>query len=73
LEKVSLKACPKYSALSYRWVGSDRQILVNDKPFTITDKLEIALQHRQQDWEPLTLWVDAICINQQNTKEKTQK
>jgi hypothetical protein len=73
LEKVSLKDPPKYSALSYRWGGSGRQILVNDKLFIVTDKLEIALQHLQQDWKPLTLWVDAICINQQDTDEKAQQ
>jgi hypothetical protein len=73
LEEVSLKGPPKYSALSYRWGGSGRQILVNGKHFTVTDKLEIALQHLQQDWKPLTLWVDAICINQQDTDEKTQQ
>ena len=73
LEKTSLRASPKYSALSYRWGGTGRQILVNDKPFTVTDKLEIALQHLQKNSEPLTLWVDAICINQQDTEEKMQQ
>ncbi|PMD45966.1 HET-domain-containing protein, partial [Hyaloscypha variabilis F] len=73
LEKVSLKDPPKYLALSYRWGGTGRQILVNGKPFTVTDNLEIALQHLRKDWEPLTLWVDAICINQQDTEEKTQQ
>ncbi|KAE9374317.1 HET-domain-containing protein [Stipitochalara longipes BDJ] len=73
LERVSLENHPKYSALSYRWGGISRQILVHDRPFTVTDKLEIALQHLQQDWETLTLWIDAICINQQDTEEKTQQ
>ncbi|PMD14479.1 heterokaryon incompatibility, partial [Hyaloscypha hepaticicola] len=73
LEKVSLEDSPKYSALSYRWGGTGRQILVNEKPFTVTNKLEIALQHLQKDSDPLTLWVDAICINQQDTEEKMQQ
>lgn len=68
-----------YEALSYAW-GDDEfseriQVVENTGPeqpnlvFPITQNLSQALQRLRSD-TPRTLWIDAICINQDDAKEK---
>ncbi|KAH7308844.1 heterokaryon incompatibility protein-domain-containing protein [Rhexocercosporidium sp. MPI-PUGE-AT-0058] len=61
----------KYSALSYTWgtATEQRWIVINGKPFHIQPSLYAALHAVRSPVEDLPLWVDAICINQNNTKE----
>lgn len=40
------------------------------KDFPITKNLEIAPQHLRHETEGLVLWVDVLCINQNNNQEK---
>ncbi|KID60580.1 Heterokaryon incompatibility, partial [Metarhizium hybridum] len=65
----------KYAGLSYAWgdpsVTSD--IMVNDARHTITRNLEIALRGLRDSSATLTLWVDAICINQMYIPEKNDQ
>ncbi|KAI1856714.1 uncharacterized protein JN550_013681 [Neoarthrinium moseri] len=77
LKHASLNDPPWYRALSYVWGDPTHtsQILLDGQRFHVTANLESALRHvaavRQQEAGPvLTLWVDAICINQQNEDEK---
>lgn len=37
----------------------------------VTQNLAVALEHLQYDQEPRVLWVDAICINQQDVEERS--
>ncbi|KAF4449244.1 HET-domain-containing [Fusarium albosuccineum] len=64
--------CPTYKALSYTWGGGEnsRRILVNNHEFEITANLYSALWHIRRSDEDVLLWVDAICINQKNDREK---
>ena len=66
---------PVYEALSYTWGDpkDQRVIRVNGCPFFVTKNLDVALRFLRKPYEPRLLWVDAICINQQNTSEKTQQ
>jgi hypothetical protein len=64
-----------YLALSYTW-GSlpDRQnISVGGKIISCTPNLYSALQHLRRRSEDLILWVDAICIDQNNLEERNQQ
>ncbi|KAH8805372.1 heterokaryon incompatibility protein-domain-containing protein [Xylogone sp. PMI_703] len=72
LEHVSLRAGLKYKALSYTWGNPSEisYIKLNDQPFPVTITLAAALQHLRKETETVELWVDAICINQQDTDEK---
>ncbi|KAI1114153.1 heterokaryon incompatibility protein-domain-containing protein [Nemania sp. NC0429] len=82
LHVVSLHDQPKYEALSYTW-GPQVHLVdvhINDVPFPATPNLYAALRRlRQQikasrdDKHTRTLWIDAICINQQDTEEKAQQ
>jgi hypothetical protein len=70
-----LDEAPDYTALSYNWgdLATPEQITVNDKPKHITRSLMRALKAiRQKPFVPL-LWVDALCINQNNPAEKNQQ
>lgn len=64
-----------YLALSYTWGGlsETREIIVNGKSMRITVNLARALrvlrdkQYIKDGWK---LWIDALCINQQDIKER---
>lgn len=72
---VSLNDDPSYTALSYTWGPNiDLQIIrINDQDVGIRSNLEAALRHIQDDKHPVTLWVDAICINQNDEVGKSQQ
>lgn len=79
LETVSLDNDPEYTALSYTWgteVSSGAGIALNGKAprLPITKNLEVVLEHlcAGQDG-PVTLWVDALCINQADVEEKSHQ
>ncbi len=69
---VHLDEDPEYSALSYVWgSGTDRsKIECNGGEAEVTKNLEEALKNLRHDSELRYLWVDALCINQQNVEEK---
>ncbi|KAE8337517.1 heterokaryon incompatibility protein-domain-containing protein [Aspergillus arachidicola] len=61
-----------YEALSYVW-GSEstpRCIFLDGTTLSITDNLYAALLHLRDHQLPRMLWVDAVCINQQDEQEK---
>ncbi|KAK1673970.1 heterokaryon incompatibility protein, partial [Colletotrichum godetiae] len=65
----------KYQALSYAWGSSKRsnQVSVNGKIHKITFNLDRALRSVRRQTEIITLWVDSICINQDDATEKGQQ
>ena len=77
LNIVSLKDKPDYQALSYTWGSPERcrQITIDGKVVGITQNLYDALHDLQQlrlqhlDNSEWTLWVDALCINQEDAAE----
>ncbi|KAH8756676.1 heterokaryon incompatibility protein-domain-containing protein [Diaporthe sp. PMI_573] len=72
---TSLDRRPSYHALSYAW-GDARvksQILMDNSLHDVTTNLHSALLHLTPETEPLTLWIDALCINQLDEIEKTEQ
>ncbi|GKZ65721.1 hypothetical protein AnigIFM60653_003214 [Aspergillus niger] len=64
-----------YEALSYVW-GSDkrsRKITLNGCVFSVTENLYVALLHLGNRQLERLLWVDAICIDQDNWDEKAKQ
>ncbi|KAI1116744.1 heterokaryon incompatibility protein-domain-containing protein [Nemania sp. NC0429] len=63
-------------ALSYVW-GSEKKpqaaILIDEELFFVTTRLHEILQRLRRADEVRTIWVDAICINQANMKEKVHQ
>jgi hypothetical protein len=67
-----------YEALSYVWgsqIPRDEtpHIEINGHEFPITKNLEIALRHLRYIDVPRTLWIDAICINQNDVEERNSQ
>jgi len=84
LNTVSLHDNPQFSALSYEWgdPATTRPIILNGSTTLVTTNLARALEHVCYHWtarfpdrdaSSCRLWVDAICINQNDIHEKNQQ
>ncbi|OCL03258.1 HET-domain-containing protein, partial [Glonium stellatum] len=64
---------PPHKALSYLWGDPSRTIpmLLQGKTANITENLHEALQYVRKNDRKIILWVDALCIDQQNIHERT--
>jgi len=79
LEIISLTKPCKYEALSYVW-GIPKAIspmIVDGTELSITENLDTALRHLRpkpgSGQSSRTLWVDAVCINQSDNKERADQ
>jgi hypothetical protein len=61
-----------YEALSYVWGDSQKKlhVFIHSCSFDVTDNLYAALLELRNHTMERIVWVDAICINQANQKEK---
>jgi hypothetical protein len=67
---------PMYDALSYMWGNpSDTRLITveNDQAFPVTVSLENALRHIRLQTRIRNLWIDAVCINQSDIKERSNQ
>lgn len=64
-----------YEALSYTWGQQifSKTILCNGVAVGITENLDEALRHLRRIDEKIYLWVDALCINQDDPEEKARQ
>lgn len=71
---ISLNSPPPFEALSYTWgsPGAGRTIEVEGHVVSVTNNLYSALHHLRQDRERI-MWIDALCINQNNLNERTNQ
>lgn len=70
------KMAGPYNTLSYVWGPEKQPMHVLRTPsgdLRIKDALYTALLSLRSKREPLTLWIDALCINQSDTNEKIQQ
>ena len=74
LERAAVES--RYEALSYVWGMSKgmylRPITVNNKSYRITQNLDSALRHLRHKNRERVLWVDAICLDQNDVEEKNR-
>lgn len=71
--KVVALADAQYSALSYVWGphgGEEDVMLIGDTSIRITPSCRQALQSIRHQFGAVSIWIDAICIDQQNKAEK---
>ncbi|QYS92712.1 hypothetical protein H0G86_000115 [Trichoderma simmonsii] len=73
---ASIDQPPPYEALSYTWGGQpkDQVIYANGQKFFITKNAQDAMrQLRPKPGEFKYIWIDAICINQEDISEKSSQ
>lgn len=76
LEVCELDHATFFEALSYVWGSSDGSRVVRcdqTGPLTVTDNLYAALCNLRHETKVRRLWVDAICINQSDTWERSSQ
>lgn len=73
--ETSLADPPDYEALSYCWGNPEMKtsILLQNKAFKITVNLFDALWCLRKENQKRLLWVDAICIDQTNIRERNHQ
>ncbi|PVH79129.1 heterokaryon incompatibility, partial [Cadophora sp. DSE1049] len=77
LRIVSLQDCPRFMTLSYVWgeYSTPRDAIHCNEGtvITITTNCRDALIALRKRYGKLTIWVDAICINQQDIQERSKQ
>ncbi|KAL0258806.1 hypothetical protein SLS55_006310 [Diplodia seriata] len=74
---VSLDAAPSYEAVSYVWGSSTQtqlvRILPTNRTLAITDALTQVLAHLNKSSTTGYLWIDQLCINQDDELERNHQ
>ena len=75
LRQGHLDESPVYKALSYVWGNQKhrKQILLDECPFSVTTDLYAGLHCLRDNVQPRLFWIDAICIDQNNVKERSDQ
>lgn len=75
LEVANLDVHPAYLALSYTWgdPSSVKSIECNSVSSTVTENLFAALVRFRDRKERVAIWVDQLCINQNDLAERAQQ
>jgi hypothetical protein len=73
LRAVRLSENPKFTAISYVWGSGTSEISVNGHGLAITENCYNVLTALRTQYGVLTIWVDSICINQQDEAEKSDQ
>jgi hypothetical protein len=76
LEHSEFRDNPSYEALSYTR-GTQQQtepiIIVDGQSVTVRENLWLALKNLRQPSQHRIMWIDAICINQNNIEERNRQ
>ncbi|OBT64927.1 hypothetical protein VE03_05679 [Pseudogymnoascus sp. 23342-1-I1] len=74
LSTIQINQAPPYEALSYVWGKKTDQtaelIFCDGHPISITPNLGKALRYLRFPNQPRYMWVDALCINQEDAEER---
>ena len=72
IKHVKLSDKPDYEALSYMWGPKEnsKTIELGGNTYNVRENLWSALYHLRLDDEDRILWIDAICINQDDVEER---
>jgi hypothetical protein len=75
--QTSLEKKLKYEALSYTWGSAEnkRRVWIGSKELWVTSNLDCALRYLRpkQPGKNRVLWIDAVCIDQDDTAERTSQ
>ncbi|KAF4925688.1 Heterokaryon incompatibility protein 6, OR allele [Colletotrichum viniferum] len=66
----------EYDAISYTWAGDgdiidkSGRVSIASEDFPVTPNCEAVLRRVRQEWTPRIVWIDAICVNQDDLHER---
>lgn len=71
----AIDEAPKYIAISYTWgdVAVNSNILINGKRMNVRSNCEYVLRQTRPYIKDGYLWIDAVCINQNDNDEKSDQ
>jgi hypothetical protein len=68
---------PHYEALSYVWDSAENLVNIyfwdSSETFGVTRNLATAIPYLRYEDRPRRLWIDAICVNQQDLAERSKQ
>lgn len=72
---TALKDLPRYNALSYTWGSGPRtkHILCDQCKLPVTENLHEAMRRFRQSDARMTIWIDQVCINQEDVQERNSQ
>ncbi|KAN0088998.1 HET domain containing protein [Hyaloscypha variabilis] len=74
ISAYSFQDLPTYETLSYTWgKGPSHPILCNGQYISITESLGSALRRLRNSTSVRLLWIDALCINQEDIQERNSQ
>jgi hypothetical protein len=75
LRAYSVESYSSYSALSYGWgtAPASETISINNQPFLVRSNLFDFLKQIREADPDVALWIDAICINQNDVVERSEQ
>ncbi|KAJ9142819.1 HET-domain-containing protein [Coniochaeta hoffmannii] len=75
LKTVKLSDNPSFEALSYTWgtKGKADNIRLNAHRFEVWENAVAALRRLRLRKKPRNIWIDAICINQKDNRERSEQ
>lgn len=75
LSTALLTESPQYDALSYVWGDShaEKPVMADGIPVRVTENLDAAMRHLRRLDRSIFVWIDALCINQENTPERNHQ
>ncbi|KAK5662486.1 hypothetical protein OQA88_8397 [Cercophora sp. LCS_1] len=75
IQSLAKNAFPNFEALSYMWGDQTERatISLDGTPFSVSRHLQGTIKALRDTTEPRYLWIDAICINQTDIKERNQQ
>lgn len=75
LSTVCLDDEPAFEALSYTWgsMSKDSSLICDSKSLKVTSNLYEGLQRLRRRKSIRVIWVDAVCINQDDVEERNQQ
>jgi hypothetical protein len=75
LFSVPLSSMPCYKAISYCWGSKEKnfKIIVNDRSLKVTSNALRVLKNRSSLWAPRLVWINTVCINQDDHDEKSSQ
>lgn len=75
LRHAPLKGITSFSALSYTWGSTENlvPISLDGSRMDVTPNLHSALLQLRKEDDPVVFWIDALCINQGDIKERNRQ